>query len=84
MRPRCSTPSLTATRRTAHIDDKGEPFWDTSFAGKADMGCPFALDGRRAEIRGRVERFAEAYREAGLTPGLRLGGLGGRWPDRVE
>ena len=57
-------------KATAHIDDKGEAFWDTSFAGKADMGCPFALDGRKAEIRGRVDRFAEAYRDAGLTPGF--------------
>ena len=57
-------------KSTAHIDDKGEAFWDTSFAVKADMGCPFALDGRKAEIRGRVDRFAEAYREAGLTPGF--------------
>jgi hypothetical protein len=55
---------------TAHIDDKGEPFWDTSFAGKADMGCPFALEGRRADIRGRVERFAEAYEKAGVATGF--------------
>ena len=57
-------------KQTAHIDDQGQPFWDASFSGKADMGCPFALDDRRAEIRGRVERFAEAYREAGLKPGF--------------
>ncbi len=57
-------------KATAHIDEKGEPFWDTSFSGKVDMGCPFALENRRAEIRGRVEKFAEAYRKAGLTPGF--------------
>jgi len=57
-------------KSTAHLDSQGEPFWDTSFSGKSDMGCPFALDGRRAEIRGRVEKFAEAYRQAGLAPGF--------------
>ncbi len=54
---------------TAHVDDAGRPFWDTSF-GKPDMGCPFAIDHRRAEIRQRIERFADAYRQAGLSPGF--------------
>ncbi|MEI6565511.1 MAG: hypothetical protein WCR20_02460 [Verrucomicrobiota bacterium] len=57
-------------KSTAHIDMKGEPFWDTSFPGKGDMGCPFALDGRKGEIRGRVEKFVAAYSNAGLTPGF--------------
>lgn len=54
---------------TAHVDAQGKPFWDPSF-GAPHMGCPFALDGRRAPIRARIERFAEAYRAAGLTPGF--------------
>jgi hypothetical protein len=55
--------------QTAHVDDEGKPFWDTSF-GKSDIGCPFAIEYRRAEIRGRIERFAENYRRNGLSPGF--------------
>lgn len=54
---------------TAHVDASGQPFWDDSFdAGKAKhtMGCPFALDGRKAPIREQVETFAEAYQAAGV------------------
>jgi hypothetical protein len=32
------------------------------------MGCPFALGEREPEIRARVERFADAYAAAGLSP----------------
>jgi len=55
--------------KTAHVDAEGKPFWDPSF-GKKDMGCPFAIDHRRAEIRGRLERFADAYAREGLSPGF--------------
>ncbi len=55
--------------KTAHVDAEGKPFWDPSF-GKKDMGCPFAIDHRRAEIRGRIERFADAYAREGLSPGF--------------
>ncbi len=54
---------------TAHVDEAGKPFWDPSF-GKADMGCPFATDHRRKEIRDRIERFADAYAKEGLSPGF--------------
>lgn len=68
-----ATPCLYAffngEEATAHVDDSGKPFWDPSF-GKADMGCPFAVDHRRPEIRGRIERFADAYRREGLSPGF--------------
>ncbi len=50
---------------TAHIDDNGNPFFDDSF-GDHKMGCPFALDPRKKEIRDRVEYFAEKYTEEGL------------------
>lgn len=50
---------------TAHIDDKGNPFFDDSF-GDHKMGCPYTLDIRKKEIRDRVEFFAEKYREEGL------------------
>jgi len=52
--------------RTAHIDDSGKPFFDTSF-GAAKMGCPFAIDFRKQEIRDHVEYFVQKYKEAGLT-----------------
>jgi hypothetical protein len=68
-----ATPCLYAffngEEATAHVDDAGKPFWDGSF-GKADMGCPFALDHRRDEIRARIVRFADAYKSAGLSPGF--------------
>lgn len=50
---------------TAHIDEAGQPFWDSSF-GKKDMGCPFALNHRRSEIRERIEFFVDAYRKEEL------------------
>ena len=51
--------------RTAHIDDSGKPFFDDCF-GSGKMGCPFALDFRKQEIRDRVEYFAQKYKDAGL------------------
>lgn len=54
---------------TAHVDASGKPFWDASF-GKADMGCPLALDHRRREIRERIEWFADGYRRAGIKVGF--------------
>ena len=53
---------------TAHVDDKGRPFFDDSFGREAKIGCPFALEGRVAEIRGRVEKFLSAYIKEGLPP----------------
>jgi hypothetical protein len=55
--------------RTAHIDADGKPFWDTSF-GPPTMGCPFAIDHRRAALRERFEYFAEAYKREALSPGF--------------
>lgn len=54
--------------RTAHIDEKGEPFFDESFGKKHKMGCPFAIDFRRAEIRQCVRYFAEGFKKAGVAP----------------
>jgi len=54
---------------TAHVDARGQPFWDESFDTRGrphHMGCPFTLDLRKDAIRGQVEWFARAYREAGL------------------
>ncbi len=54
--------------RTAHVDDGGRPFFDFSFDPRVPIGCPFALDFRLSEIRGRVERFADAYCRERVTP----------------
>ena len=51
---------------TAHIDSKGNTFWDDGFGRKKDMGCPFALDFRKDEIRERVEFYLDAYQKEGL------------------
>lgn len=52
--------------RTAHIDKNGKPFFDDSF-GKENMGCPFAIDFRKKEIRDRFEFFLKKYNDEGLT-----------------
>ncbi len=54
--------------RTAHVDDRGRPFFDDSFGSDRPMGCPFTLDPRQDEIRERVDGFARAYERAGISP----------------
>ncbi|MBN1291552.1 MAG: hypothetical protein JXB48_06900 [Candidatus Latescibacteria bacterium] len=51
--------------QTAHIDKNGNPFWEESF-GSGKMGCPFAIDYRKKDIRSRVEYYTQAYKDAGL------------------
>ena len=51
--------------RTAHIDKNGKPFFDSSF-GDHKMGCPFALDFRKKEIKDRFEHFLKRYKDEGL------------------
>lgn len=48
---------------TAHIDDKGEPFFDSSF-GNPKMGCPFALRHRVEPMRERMEANLDLYEKA--------------------
>ena len=50
---------------TAHVDASGKPFFDESF-GKQKMGCPFALDHRKDEIRDRLNFWLSKYKEEGL------------------
>jgi hypothetical protein len=50
---------------TAHIDENGKPFFDNSF-GPHKMGCPFAIDFRKKEIRERFEYFVKKYKDQGL------------------
>jgi hypothetical protein len=42
--------------KTAHIDENDIPFFDNSF-GKNKMGCPYAIDFRKKDIRENVEFF---------------------------
>jgi hypothetical protein len=49
------------SRETAHIDENGEPFFDTSFSKSVKLGCPFALKHRYTEITERVTWFADQY-----------------------
>lgn len=62
---RCLYSFFNGDERTAHIDDEGKPFWDTSF-GKRKMGCPFALNFRRSFIRDQLEYFVKVFQRAGL------------------
>lgn len=52
--------------KTAHIDKNGNTFFDESFGSNRKMGCPFAIDFRKNEIRGRIETFLEKYKEEDL------------------
>lgn len=55
------------TEKTAHIDAKGNAFFDDSFGSRYNkMGCPFTLDFRKDSIRERLEYFLERYRQEGL------------------
>jgi len=51
---------------TAHVDLNGRTFFDDSFGSTHKMGCPFAIDPRKYEIRERVEYFLQKYREQDL------------------
>jgi len=62
----CTYAFFNGDKRTAHINDEGKPFWDDSFGKNHKMGCPFALDFRRAPMREQVEYFAREYQKAGV------------------
>ncbi len=57
------------SEKTAHIDSKDVPFFETTFGNKK-MGCPFRLEHRIAPIQKRFTQFAEAYKKEGLHPGF--------------
>ena len=65
----CMYSFFNGDKRTAHIDDRGQPFFDDSLWRK-EMGCPFAIDHRKDVIREQVEYFAQAYKDAGLDIGF--------------
>jgi hypothetical protein len=51
---------------TAHIDKKGNHFFDDSFGNNRKMGCPFTLDERKNEIRDRVNYSLNKYKAEGI------------------
>ncbi|MBT4484421.1 MAG: hypothetical protein HOC71_12180, partial [Candidatus Latescibacteria bacterium] len=61
----CLYSFFNGDERTAHVDSRGNPFFDDSFGSKK-MGCPFALDFRKDAIRERIEFYAKAYNDAGI------------------
>ena len=65
----CMYSFFNGDKRTAHIDEKGTPFFDKTLLRK-EMGCPFAIDYRKRDIRERIEYFARAYEDAGLDIGF--------------
>jgi len=52
---------------TAHVNEAGETFFDSSFGEGHRMGCPFAISHRYPAIKAQFEPFLQAYRAAGLT-----------------
>ncbi len=51
----------TGKEITAHIDEDGNRFFDTSYQANIPLGCPFALASRYPDIKRRFEPFAQAY-----------------------
>ena len=62
----CTYSFFNGDPRTAHIDTKGEAFFDDSFGVGHKMGCPFAIDFRLEKMRQRIQTPVRAYKEAGL------------------
>ena len=52
--------------KTAHVDAKGERFFDDSFGKQHKMGCAFAADFRFPAMTERIDHFVRAYHEAKL------------------
>jgi len=62
----CTYSFFNGDPATAHLDEQGKPFFDSSFTRDRKMGCPFAIDFRLPEMRRRIEEPVRAYQEAGL------------------
>ena len=52
---------------TAHLSEKGETFFDKSFAENVNIGCPFAVNHRYGKIKERFEWFAREFRKKNLS-----------------
>jgi hypothetical protein len=62
----CMSRFFNGDPQTAHIDDAGQPFFDTSFGEQHKMGCPFAIEFRYPAIKQQFEAFLRPYKEAGF------------------
>ncbi len=62
----CTYSFFNGDFRTAYIDENGDLFFDSSFSKDHKMGCPFALDFRKPEMKRQVEVFVNAYKESDL------------------
>lgn len=62
----CLSQFFNGDERTAHITETGQPFFDSSFDAGVKMGCPFALDFRKPDIKAQLDFFARAYHEQNL------------------
>jgi len=62
-----------ADKATWHVDEKGEPFADTSH-GKSQLGCPFEKGGWPT-VEGQLREWVKAYKDGGA----RLDGVWFDW-----
>lgn len=65
----CMYSFFNGDERTAHIDENGNAFFDTTLWSQK-MGCPFAIDFRKQDIREQIEYFARAYENEGIDIGF--------------
>lgn len=54
------------SQQTAHIDNEGKPFFDSSFSKNIKIGCPFKIDTRYSVISERIEKFLKAYKKENI------------------
>jgi len=60
----CMYGFFNGDQQTAHVDRKGNRFFDDSIPGK--IGCPFRIDHRFAPMRKKIDFFVKAYEKAGV------------------
>ena len=63
---RCMHYFCDGSPETAHIDSRGEPFFDLSHSPDRKIGCPFALDIRYPAIKEQLQFFLSGYRKHGI------------------
>lgn len=61
----CMYGFFDGSEKTAHINENGEKFFDSSIPG-GRIGCPFRIDHRYPEMRRKIAYFANAYNQASL------------------
>ncbi len=61
----CMYGFFDGSEETAHLDEQGQTFFDTSIPG-GRIGCPFRIEHRYPEMRRKIAYFADAYHRASL------------------